>query len=150
MSTDKIERRRLTRGSQPARANVAGKGRFAKGHKKVGGRKKGVRNVVTRDIREAIVNAAIRHGEDGEGKGGLEGYLFTLAREDKRAFGGLLRAVMPMQFNASIETSLNVQYKSLEEANAEARRLGLPDGRVFELTDYRRVEHEPDKPPSAR
>jgi hypothetical protein len=142
--------KRLTRGSKPARANISGAGRYRKGHKKVGGRKKGVSNLLTREMKEAIINAAIRLGADGNGKDGLEGYLMMLGREEKKTFGMLLRAVLPMQVNASVTTSVNVKYKTLEEAKEEARRLGLPERRVYELTDFRRIEDEPDaRPPTA-
>ena len=60
----------------------------------------------------------------------------------------LLRAVLPMQVNASINTSVNVKYKTLEEVTEEARKLGLPERRVFELTDYKRIEDGQDEPPA--
>lgn len=140
--------KRLRRGSQPARARAAGGVRYKKGHKKVGGRKKGVPNLLTREMREAIVNAAIRLGADGKGKDGLEGYMMMLGSEEKKTFGMLLRAVLPMQVNASINTSVNVKYKTLEEVTEEARKLGLPERRVFELTDYKRIEDGQDEPPA--
>jgi len=128
--------KRLTRGSQPARARAGNAGRYQQGHKKAGGRQKGVPNVFTRELKEAILNAAIRHGADGTGEGGLEGYMFLLARTDRKTFGMLLRAVIPTQVNASVSTFVNVEYKSVEQATAEARALGLPEKRVFELKDY--------------
>jgi hypothetical protein len=142
--------KRLTRGSQPARKCVNnGGGLYRRGHRKTGGRKKGTQNTLTRELKEAILNAAIKHGLDGKGKDGLEGYMLMLASNERKIFGVLLRAVLPMQMNASIETSLNVRYKTIEEASEEARRLGLPERRVFELKDYRRIEHEPNEPPPA-
>ena len=138
---------RLTRGSRPARGRVGGPGRYKKGHKKTGGRQKGVPNVFTRELREAILNAAIRHGADGNGEDGLEGYMFLLARTDRKTFGMLLRAVMPTQVNTSVSTLVNVEYKSVEQATAEARALGLPEKRVFELKDYR-TQDETEEPTS--
>src|SRR5262245_59750567 len=79
-------RNRLTRGSQVARAPVADAGRFQKGHPKFGGRQTGVRNAATRELKEAVLNAAEKHGFDGEGKDGLEGYMTMLAYEDKKVF----------------------------------------------------------------
>jgi hypothetical protein len=141
--------KRFTRGSQPGRANVSAE-RYRKGHKKFGGRKKGVQNVLTRELKETIINAAVRLGADGKGEGGLEGYLMMLGREEKRTFGMLLRAVLPMQVNASVTTTVNVKYKTLEEASEEARKLGLPERRVYELTDFRRIEDEQvEHPPAA-
>jgi hypothetical protein len=115
-----------------------------KKHKKTGGRKKGVQNVLTRELKEAIINAAIRHGADGKGTGGLEGYLMMLARDEKKIFGTLLRAVLPLQVNAAINTSINVEYKTLAEATEEARKLGLPDRLVFELKNFRRINNDND------
>jgi hypothetical protein len=136
--------RRLVRGSQPAQARAAGGGRFEKKHRKTGGRRKGVQNHLTRDVKEAIVNAAIRVGADGAGKDGLEGYLMMLARKHPKSYAVLLRGVMPLQVNTSINTLINVQYKSLAEATEEARKLGLPDRLVFELKNYRRIDNDND------
>jgi hypothetical protein len=139
---------RIMRGSQPARAPVAGRGRFEKGHKKSGGRRKGVPNAMTRELREAILNAATKLGEDGKGRDGLEGYVMMLARKERKIFASLLRAVLPMQVTTSINTLVNVEYTSLEQATEEARRLGLPERRVFELMDYRRIKNVEDESPS--
>jgi hypothetical protein len=139
MSKSLSKTKRFTRGSQPARANISA-GRYRKGHKKFGGRKKGVQNVLSGELKEAIIIAAVRLGADGNGKDGLEGYLMMLARDEPKTFGMLLRAVLPLQVTASIETSLNVRYKTLEEAREEARKLGLPERRIFELKDYRRID----------
>jgi len=142
--------KRLARGSQPGRGQIAnGGGLYRKGHKKTGGRKKGVQNTLTRGLKEAILSAAVRHGEDGKGKDGLEGYMLMLARQEKKIFGVLLRAVLPMQVNASVTTSVDVKYKTLEEASEAARGLGLPERRLYELTDFRRIEDEQDERPPA-
>jgi hypothetical protein len=127
---------RLTRGSQPERARTAGGGRFGKAHPKRGGRRKGVLNTMTRELREAILNAAIRYGEDGKGLNDLEGYMFLLASEDRKVFGTLLRAVLPMEVKASFVTSVNIPYQTIEQAEKEARELGVPENRLRELRDY--------------
>jgi hypothetical protein len=138
--------KRLTRGSQPARACAAGGVRYRKGHKKIGGRKKGTPNRLTAEIKEMIIAAFTELGANGRGEEGLKGFIKKIGREDLKSSAMLLRAVLPMQVNASINTSINVKYKTLEEANEEARKLGLPERRVFELVDYRRVEDEEDEP----
>jgi hypothetical protein len=138
--------KRLVRGSQPTRARVAGGVRYRKGHKKVGGRKKGTPNRLTAEIKETIIAAFTELGADGRGKEGLKGFIKKIGREDLKSSAMLLRAVLPMQVNASINTSVNVKYKTLEEATEEARKFGLPERRVFELTDYRRIEDEQDDP----
>lgn len=61
------------------------------------GRVKGSPNRTTKALKEAILLAADDVGEDGEGKGGLTGYLRTLAKAEPKAFAGLLGKVLPLQ-----------------------------------------------------
>ena len=61
------------------------------------GRPKGSANKTTTLLKEAILAAAQEHGEDDAGTGGLKGYLRKVAREDVKAFSGLLGKVLPMQ-----------------------------------------------------
>lgn len=50
----------------------------------------------TKALKEAILEAAAEHGEDDAGTDGLKGYLRKVAREDVKAFSGLLGKVLPM------------------------------------------------------
>lgn len=61
------------------------------------GRAKGTPNKTTTALKEAILLAAKEHGEDDRGKDGLKGYLRKVARDDVKAFAGLLGRVLPMQ-----------------------------------------------------
>lgn len=61
------------------------------------GRVKGVPNKTTALLKDAILLAAENCGEDGEGKGGLTGYLGLLARSQPKAFASLLGRVIPVQ-----------------------------------------------------
>jgi hypothetical protein len=61
------------------------------------GRPKGSTNKTTKTLREAILLAAEETGVDGKGKDGLVGYLKRVAREDVKAFSGLLGKVLPLQ-----------------------------------------------------
>lgn len=61
------------------------------------GRGKGTPNKTTKTLKEAILLAAKEVGEDGGGKGGLTGYLRRVAKEDVKAFAGLLGKVLPLQ-----------------------------------------------------
>ena len=71
------------------------------------GRIRGVQNKIGRDLKNGIIDAAIAHGADGEGEGGLGGYLFLLAAEHKKTFGGLLMKLLPMNLTGgSVEQSL--------------------------------------------
>jgi hypothetical protein len=45
----------------------------------------------TRSITQAVINAAIRHGSDGRGKDGLQGYFLLLERMDPPIFDMLTR-----------------------------------------------------------
>lgn len=140
---------RLTRRSHPARARAAGGARYQRGHAKTGGRQKGTPNRLTAEIKETIIQAFTELGADGRGKEGLKGFIKKIGREDLKTSGMLLRAILPMQVNASISTSVNVKYKSLQEATEEACKLGLPERRVYELTDYKQIEDDEEKPPPA-
>jgi hypothetical protein len=61
------------------------------------GRPKGSQNKTTAVLKEAILLAADRVGSDGKGKGKLTGYCEFLAKNEPRAFAGLLGKVLPMQ-----------------------------------------------------
>ena len=62
---------------------------FRKGHKKAGGRKPGVPNRYTRDVKEAVLNAFERLGG--------EAWLVRLARREPKAFATLLGKLLPSQ-----------------------------------------------------
>jgi hypothetical protein len=64
------------------------------------GRKAGVPNRTTTALKDAILAAAAKHGHDGSGQDGLEGYLLKVATEDLKAFAGLLGKVLPLQIDA--------------------------------------------------
>lgn len=72
------------------------------------GRKQGVPNKTTTALKEAILHAAEATGEDGEGKGGLTGYLKHVARSDVKAFSSLLGKVLPMQVTGDGTAAINV------------------------------------------
>jgi hypothetical protein len=67
----------FNRGSAPDRARDAWTrpGSFKSGHAKLGGRKKGTPNLISIDYKKALFEAAYRVGNDGNGKGGVLGYL---------------------------------------------------------------------------
>jgi hypothetical protein len=83
---------RLARNSAPGRARDAWQrpGSFKKGHKKLGGRKRGTPNVMTREYKEAVIQAANQLG----GKDGLVGYLELVALNDPKTFYKLLVALL--------------------------------------------------------
>jgi hypothetical protein len=61
------------------------------------GRAKGTPNKSTAALKDAVLKAAELEGQDGAGKGKLVGYLRRVAKEDVKAFAGLLGKVLPMQ-----------------------------------------------------
>jgi hypothetical protein len=102
------------------------------------GRKAGVPNFITREVKEAIIAACNKHGADGEGLGGLEGYMFKLCEEFPSVMGGLLRAIMPTQI--TVERKERPEpYKSYEEMCAELeRQYGIKlDQPVYKLEYYK-------------
>jgi hypothetical protein len=116
----------LNRGTTPARARDASQrpGTFQKGHRKFGGRKKGTPNVVTKDLKIAIIEAAERLGSDGKGKDGLVGYLMALAAVDPRTFGALLRALLPLQIAPKYDDPIT--FRSPEELREKLIKQGCP------------------------
>ena len=76
------------RGSAPDRARSADDraGSFKKGHKKIGGRKKGTPNRVSPSLKRVILEAADRVGRDGTGKDGVRGYFTWVAAQHPRVF----------------------------------------------------------------
>lgn len=66
------------------------------------GRPKGALNKTTKALKEAILAAAERHGFDGDGEDGLEGYLLKVASEEPRAFVSLLGRVLPMTVDGNV------------------------------------------------
>jgi len=66
------------------------------------GRVRGVRNKITRDIKEGLINSAIKHGSDSRGKDGLEGYFDFLLVADLRAHSQLMGKLIPYMVNANV------------------------------------------------
>lgn len=74
------------------------------GRREGAGRKKGVPNKITTQLKEAILAAA----EAAGGKGGTVGYLTKLAHENTGAFAGLLGKVLPMTIAGDPENPVQV------------------------------------------
>lgn len=69
-----------------------------------GGRPKGVKNKTTIALKEAILLAAEQTGQDGQGKGGLAGFLKHMIATDLKAFASLLGKLIPTNIVADITT----------------------------------------------
>lgn len=70
------------------------------------GRSMGTVNRITRDLKSGIVDAAAAHGSDGQGTGGLTGYLYWLAGQHPRSFSGLLGKLLPMQVSGHVAATV--------------------------------------------
>jgi hypothetical protein len=79
------------------------------------GRPKGLPNKTTATLKEAILKAAQSVGEDGNGKDGLTGYLVRVAKQDVKAFSGLLGKVLPLQVTGEGDGALQIVIKRYGE-----------------------------------
>ena len=104
---------------------------FRKGRAKTGGRKPGSSNMLTREIRECILQAATEFGSDGKGKEGAVGFFKYMTKQNLTAFAMLLARILPTQVNAEINSQPR-RLPSREEIIAELKQLGLPIERIFE------------------
>jgi hypothetical protein len=95
---------RFMRGSAPGRAQpaYARPGSFKQGHEKRGGPKRGTPNLISRDYKKAILEAAYRVGNDGNGKDGVVGYFLWVGLRHPRIFYTVLFVnLLPLEFAES-------------------------------------------------
>lgn len=74
--------------------------RFKPGYVPKVRRRTGTRNKITRDLKDGIIEGAVRHGSDGKGKGGLNGYLQMCAHKHPKQYMQLLGKLLPYQITA--------------------------------------------------
>jgi hypothetical protein len=80
-------------------------GTFPPGHQ--GPRRvRGVPNRIHSNLKQAIIDAAVAHGSDRQGVGGLTGYCFFLASQHPRAFAGLLGKLLPLQIDGHLTSTV--------------------------------------------
>jgi hypothetical protein len=60
-----------------------------------------VQNKICRDFKNGLLDAAIEHGIDGTGTGGLRGYLLMLATRYPKTFAGMLTKLLPHQIDGA-------------------------------------------------
>jgi hypothetical protein len=94
------------------------------------GRRPGSQNKLTRLLREAVIEAAENVGKveittNGKNKatrkGGLVGYLETLAIHQPKTFGTLLAKIIPLQVQGHFEVQHNPLNELLEQINGRTR-----------------------------
>jgi hypothetical protein len=101
-------------------------------------------NCSKKDIVDAIITAAVRRGNDGRGKDGLEGRMFMLARTDRESFGILLVDALRLKMKAAPEHwAAGKEFVTEEEARALCRECGLSEEFVKYLPEY-----DPENPPA--
>jgi hypothetical protein len=88
------------------------------------GRPPGIPNKLTKTLKEAVVLACERHGEDGKGANGLVGYMFLLASEERKTMGALLGRMIPLEVSGAIEHSdaQDKTYTTTEELREQLRQ----------------------------
>ena len=66
----------------------------------------GIPNRTTRELRAAIIDAAALHGSDGNGSGGVTGFLFHLAANHPRSFSALIAKMLPMELSGRVDATI--------------------------------------------
>jgi hypothetical protein len=96
----------------------------------------------TRSITQAVIRAAARHGRDGHGRGGLEGYILMLERADPVVFDMLMGIAQRWQVKHPPRSPKGAP-RSMEEALERLRKAGIPEHVINNLhPDHKRYEHE--------
>lgn len=102
-------------------------------------------NKVSRQLKEAILDAANKVGEDGKGKNGLEGFLIAQARKaDNRGFMSLLGKVLPLTvaFDKNRPLEVRTTIELVKPEGADEPRDVTPPRRVVATIDHAKV-HPP-------
>jgi hypothetical protein len=133
---------RFNRGSSPGRARDASQlsGSFEAGHKKLGGRKKGTRNLISPERKRALLEAAHRVGSDGNGKDGVAGYFTCLAKRDPTLFYVDI-------WSRSLELDLHEAAVSAEArgiTNEPDDEIRSPSGRTKQRSPFESLRELPD------
>jgi hypothetical protein len=89
-------------------------------------------NKIARDLKKGIMDAAERHGEDGLGTNGIEGYCFLLASKHPKIFAQLLGKVLPMQIHASVDNYI-----------ASVNIVSIPSDSYLAPEDIARIKQQP-------
>jgi hypothetical protein len=77
----------------------------------------------TRELMEATINAAIRHGSDGHGKDGFLGYMLVLERTKFKTFVRLMEVALQWQVKATPQS--DKPRPTAEEAKADLLARGI-------------------------
>jgi hypothetical protein len=97
---------------------------FQKGHQRLGGRERGTKNAVTREVREAIL-LGLEIAGNRLGRFGMVSYIVEAALHDYKNGIAMLSLVTPRQIAATINTKTEISYPTLAELNEDLRKRGL-------------------------
>lgn len=90
---------------------------------KTGGRQAGTPNKITARVKEAVLKAAETVGKEVNINDGLTGYCEKLAKEEPKAFSGLLAKLLPTQVSGEdgepIQVSLADGLRAARESRAD-------------------------------
>jgi hypothetical protein len=139
----------LARGSAPTKShkNAPGRNRFSGENqpKKRRGRPRGSRNKLTKSMTELLLRAAAEVGDSTQpgrdGKGRVLGYFKVSAILERRTYLALLGRGLPLYLHAQVS---HKPILTREEAIAESKQRGLPEGIIDLLEPVEYVLEGPD------
>ncbi len=95
-------------------------GSFKKGHPKRGGRKGGTPNLISADYKRAIIEAAYRVGEDGNGKDGVLGYLSWVGKHHPTiSYTVLLVSLLPFEEAEGYDPGARLTAKEINQSSRD-------------------------------
>lgn len=134
---------------KPIGKNTSGLRPFKKGDRRLpnAGRKKGVPNKLTMQIKQAIAEAAEYVGQDGDGYMGALGYFAWLARREPQVYGRLVEKILPSLFQGTIGGNMSAsgKYETLAELAEALKQRGLPPpSKLIDITPKKKAHDEED------
>lgn len=101
-------------------------GRFRKGTRGGPGRRLGIPNKITSDMRLAIIQGAEMVGFDGKGLYGARGYMARLALYDPDNYTKLATRVLPFIVTGNLVHRHEQKYETIEDLEKAFAERGLP------------------------
>jgi hypothetical protein len=109
-------------------------GKFAEGQpapNDIPHRKRGTPNKITRDLKQGIIEGAVKHGFNGKGSGGLTGYLRMCAKKYPKAYLSLLGRLLPL----TVKSDENLIGNLISAVNI----VTVPTGRFLSAEDIQQL-----------
>lgn len=108
-------------------------GRFVPGHQRNGGRRKGKKNKLTLDIREALLAAGAELG----GREGLIGFFKQAGRKDPIALAGWLADLIPRERPVKVDESTGEPF---ENPHMTINVIGVAPGTFLSKAEIEEIE----------